>query len=414
MAENVTEFTTILYSMNLWNLSEAGNGTTSAPVQPCNPGYYEDVSKLLWKIIPPFLIIFGTTGNLLTVVVILRTMKKTSSTSLYLLTLAISDTAILWCGPLRNWISNVWDKDIRFLSDGACKIQLYLTYATIHFSSGLLVAITVERTINVVLPHKVKINCTRRKAGIVILLLFVFTFGINIVTPIIQGLEGYRGKTCAPTTKEYMDFRDNIWQWIDFCMAFAIPFIFLLSGNSMIIVYLYKSRDTHRKLSNRRGQSDGKSGGETTALFVLMIALCSIFLLTMFPVTGYQIYYPYRLEEIVELYGIQPIKVCEDYHYLLLQHAIVNIVGYTNATINFVLYVFIGPKFRNGLMQLFQCNSGHGRSGGLGRKIRKSSEDIKTRTTMLQTTFSHKSNDDSEDPFEFRKLTTAETSQTLE
>ncbi|XP_045163219.2 C-C chemokine receptor type 5-like [Mercenaria mercenaria] len=337
------------------SITGSGNRVNSTSAQPLPIGYYGETREFLWKIVPPILILCGTTGNTLTIIVTMR-MKKLSSTALYLLILAVSDTTILLCGPLKNWLKYAWGKDIRKLSDPSCKVQLYLTYASIHFSSWLLVAVTMERTISVVFPHKVNVNCTRRNACLIILTLFVFTFGVDAVVPATHSRVGYGGFSCAPTTKAYLNFRNNVWQWIDFCMAFAVPFIFLVLGNTVIIVKLYKSRVKWKQMSGSGRQKDGNLGRKDSAVYVLMLALCIIFLLTMAPVTVYQICSPYRLIEIFALYRIDRDAGWTEYQLHLLQHTIVNLVAYTNAAFNFVLYVFTGTKFRTELIRLFRSS----------------------------------------------------------
>ncbi|XP_060595662.1 growth hormone secretagogue receptor type 1-like [Ruditapes philippinarum] len=374
---------------DMLNESKTENTTSSPAKEDSSSVYYEDINVMLWKIVPPILIIFGTTGNTLTILVNLR-MKKITSTSLYLITLAISDTTILLCGPLRNWITYMWGKDIRKLSDGACRTQLYLTYASVHFSSWLLVAVTIERTISVVIPHKVKLSCTRKNAGITILAIFVFTFGVDAVIPVIQGLEGFGNKACAPTTAAYLKFRDDVWQWIDLCMAFAVPFFFLVTGNSIMIVTLCNSRRKRIAMSEFSIPGGNTTSRKDISIYVLMIALCCIFLLTMTPVVVYQIYSPYRLEELRALKKIDPVRAWEEYYLFLLQHTIVNLVTYVNAAMNFVLYVFTGTKFRTELTRLFCCNRTNGRVYMAGKTPKKTSEEIKTKTTSVSTTSSSK------------------------
>ena len=372
------------------NETETENTTSGTTAGNSSLENYDEIRLMLWKICPPILIVFGTTGNILTILVNMR-MKKITSTSLYLITLAVSDTTILFCGPLRNWVSYVWDKDIRAFSDAACRIQLYVTYASVHFSSWLLVAVTVERTISVVVPHKVKLSCTRRNAGLTIIALFIFTFGVDAVMPVIQGLEGYGGLKCAPTTEAFKKFRDDVWQWIDLCMAFAVPFVILVTGNTIMIVRLCISRRKRVTMGEYSVPNGASSSRKDITIYLLMIALCCVFLLTMTPVTVYQIYVPYRMKELLALKKTDSVRAWKEYKLFLLQHTIVNLVTYVNAAMNFVLYVFTGTKFRTELFRLF-CffNRSLGRVYVKGNIPKKTSTEVKTKTTSISTTPSSK------------------------
>ena len=104
--------------------TDSMNLTTRAPVRGDPPpiGYYGDTRIMMWKVIPPIIITFGIIGNILTVIVLIRQkIRCLSSTAIYLLALAISDSLILLSGPLRNWIKHIYDIDV------CCR------YVRIHF-----------------------------------------------------------------------------------------------------------------------------------------------------------------------------------------------------------------------------------------------------------------------------------------
>ncbi|XP_045160175.2 cysteinyl leukotriene receptor 1-like [Mercenaria mercenaria] len=360
-------------------------GPTPLPATPPPLGYYGETREMLWKVISPIIMVWGTVGNILIFIVLLRQKNKISSTALYLMALAVSDTIVLYTGPLRQWMKQTWNYDIRWQTDAGCKFQVYLTYASLHCSSWLLVAVTLERAVSVVFPHKVRIVSTKRTAMIAIFAIFMFTYGLNIFHLVIMGLKGYRTlQPCAPKTKEYLEFRDDIYVWIDFCVAFAAPFILLLIGNISIIVYLQKSRAKQKTMAAARGQTGASSARDTRSVSVLMVALCVIFCLTVTPASLFNAILPYKAEEINELFKTDPYKAWDDYQFLSFQHAIVNLVSYTNASFNFILYVFSGSKFRKELKAMVGCQEA-GTSGVFGSKS-KSPSNGKTTTTSVSAT----------------------------
>ena len=333
------------------------NVTTSRPLPRTPPpvGYYGDIRIMLWKILPPIIMTWGITGNILSIIILFRLARRSSitSTTLYLTALALSDIMILLCGPLRNWINQIWEKDVRYYSEASCKSQLFFTYFSIHLSSWLLVAITMERVISVVFPHKVRTRCTPRIATIIIVVILIVIGGFSLIHPIIQGLVTSRsGTQCTPRTEEYTEFRDNIYVWMDFCLSLGAPFLFLLIGNIIIIIQLTQSKRTQSRMNASRGEGK-RSGRDTRSLSILLISLSAIFLLTMTPVNVFAIAYRYKFEEIKKIKD--PYKQWYDFQYLLYQQAIVNLVGYTNASFNFILYVLTGSKFRKELVDMFRC-----------------------------------------------------------
>ncbi|KAH3690540.1 hypothetical protein DPMN_194247 [Dreissena polymorpha] len=84
-------------------------------------GYYGDMSALLWRVIPPILIVIGTIGNAVTIFVLLHTLELLSAL-------------------LPGCVFHTWRVDILGLST--------------HLFSWLIVAVTLERTACVLFPHK--------------------------------------------------------------------------------------------------------------------------------------------------------------------------------------------------------------------------------------------------------------------
>ena len=366
------------------------NGTTepSATRLPATPpplGYYGDTRVMIWKVVPPIIMLWGTVGNILTIIVMLKQKSKLSSTALYLIALAVSDTMVLYTGPLRNWIKEIWNYDMRHKSEASCKIQMYFTYVTVHCSSWLLVAVTIERAISVMYPHKVRIVSTKKTAAFAIATMVIFTYGIDIIIPVIMGLEGYnKPQICAPTTKEYVNLHYDIYHWIDFCMTYAFPFVFLLIGNTCIVVCLQNSRSKQKMMTSGHAQSGSSSTRDTRSVSVLMIALCVIFFLTITPVSIFtSVIIPREMERINELFKTDPYQAWDDYQFLTFQHAVVNLVSYTNAAFNFILYVFSGSKFRKELKSLIMCTSSNTTSGAFSTRTTKTS---KTASTSVSVT----------------------------
>ncbi|XP_052256396.1 tachykinin-like peptides receptor 86C [Dreissena polymorpha] len=257
-----------------------------------------------------------------------------TSTALFLFTLALSDTLIL-IGTLRDWVLYIWDIDIRMLNSPWCKAHLYLIYCSIHLSSWLMVAVTLERTACVLFPHKVRLMCSPRNAELIIVTIVLAVFGINIIIPVVFDVNGYLGRECTLSAKEYRDLWDYVYQWTDLTFSFGAPFILLLIWNVIIVVQLLRSRSRRQRMSIS-GQSR-----DTRQVSMLMIALCVLFV--------------YQLEKIDALKTVDPSTAWYDYQFLLFQATVVNLVGFFNATFYFAIYVFSGSKFRAELNSLLCC-----------------------------------------------------------
>ena len=121
------------------------------------------VAETVVKVGIPFIVTFGILGNLLSAATMLRKRFRSTSSSVYLLLLAISDTLyLLLNGMTRRWVSDYVVK--LYMSDMACQMNMASAIVVSCTSSWLLVAVMLERVIVTSLPHKAKWLATRWRA----------------------------------------------------------------------------------------------------------------------------------------------------------------------------------------------------------------------------------------------------------
>ena len=112
-------------------------------------------AKMTYVLIMSCVFILGLFGNTLILVVMCNQKFDKTSTSLYLSVLAVSDTSVLLSGPLITNISlHLFDLDLRKVHISLCWIFKFFIFWGRLFSSWCLVAITVERMLVVLKPHK--------------------------------------------------------------------------------------------------------------------------------------------------------------------------------------------------------------------------------------------------------------------
>ena len=98
----------------------------------------QDETSLLW-------IIFGTVGNLLSLMVLLRKKMRIHSTFTYLTLLALCDTFVLYFGLLRDYLA--YNYNINVNGVFFCKMHVFFFYFVLHMASWLLVAVNIDRLI---------------------------------------------------------------------------------------------------------------------------------------------------------------------------------------------------------------------------------------------------------------------------
>ncbi|KAK6188074.1 hypothetical protein SNE40_004336 [Patella caerulea] len=325
------------------------NTSNSSNVLSMNDYPEYKASVLIWKICSPVLIIIGTIGNLLSILVLTQKNMRKSSVSIYLTVLSIVDILVLYTGLLRQTIRYHLNLDIRELSVLSCKINTWLVYFTLDMSVWLLVAVTGERIISVWFPHRVRYACTNVSSSIVISIVGIILLAVN--SHFLYGIgdaikEHGEVSKCESLWENYNNFVWHIWPWVDLCFFCLVPFTILIIGNASIIIKVCSSRKNLRRLNTlpantKRNEVYRK---QTSSMTLMLLCLNMVFLTCTSPISVYLVGEPYWTADL-SAHG-------EAQHALIW--AIVNILMYTNNSINFLLYCISGTRFREELKNIFR------------------------------------------------------------
>ena len=335
--------------------------------------------ELIWQIVPPILIILGSVGNCLSILVLTRRCIRSSTTALYLTVLAFSDLFVLYTGLLRQWLIYLFEVDVREVSEFGCKLNIWLVYSSLDFSAWILIVVTLERVISAWFPHNAKTLCTKKWA--ISLLVAVAVFILLLNAHLLYGMVFIYSVTkdgrqdvekCIEINEDYRNFFNVSWPWIDFCAFCFIPFTVLVIGNALILFKVLKS---HRKVKSRvvpsihsgnRATATSKHVSKQSSMTAMLFTLNVVFLLSTSPISIYNIGYPYWSE------NVSAHKIAQ----LDFWWAIVNMLMYMNNSLNFLLYCLSGTKFRREVVQIF-CSW---RQGGNASNFQRSAQSSYTRT----------------------------------
>ena len=347
-------------------------------------------SQWIWKVVPPVLIVLGSIGNILSIVVLTRKSIRNSITPL-LTFLAFSDILVLYTGLLRQWIYYTFDYDIRHFNEIVCKIHLWLVYTCLDLSAWIIMALTVDRVIATWWPFRARRLCTRTGAikvvaTIVVFLLIVnshFLYGVANKTHTGNNGTVIKEEKCVPVYEDYFEFLVNVWMIFDLLKLCLVPFTVILVGNICIVVKLMKSQ---RRLTNMNESSirHRSSSAAVSSLTVMMLVLSTMFLITTLPFSVYIIgeHYWGQTEDT------QTVATLE------LWWAIVNMLMYTNNCVNFLLYCLSGSRFRKEARQLFcVCHRKGSNAQGVLATVTK--PDVVTDMTVQPTDHRHRRTDTS-------------------
>ena len=316
--------------------------TTSQLPENIQESYLSLVSKDIKMVCPPMLVIIGVIGNILTLLILGKKKNRRSQSIVFLLALAVSDILVLTTGNLSEWIRIMWKVDIRSSNGLVCKLHIFLTYFSIHFSSWILVLFTAERTISVLAPHKVRLWCNRSKErkSVFVLAIILACLNGHFLVGMVHKYNPYTLRYCAGISASYINFLNDVYTIVDVCVSFIVPAAFIITGNTIILIKLARRTGSQQKMT--------ASASSKHPLTMILVLLNVMFILSMGPSAIYLVFLPSLIEKQTNL------------DLIFLIYDIVNLFAGLNAAINFILYILSGSRFRNEVKAIFCCRPAQG------------------------------------------------------
>lgn len=133
-----TPLLTQMVNLTQSTITATTDTTSSDQVKRKVMRFLTEETSLVW-------IIFGTIGNLLTLLVLCKPRMRKHSTFTYLTILSLCDTFVLYFGLFRDYLVYKYKYDID--GDFICKFHVFFFYFVLHMASWLLVAVNIDRLI---------------------------------------------------------------------------------------------------------------------------------------------------------------------------------------------------------------------------------------------------------------------------
>ena len=220
-----------------------------------------------------------------------------------------------------------------------------------HSGPILSLSMTFDRVYSIIRPHKAASFNTVKRAKITIVSIIIFSSLFNV--PYLFIIKN-NGPECIA---DLVKFEKKLFFWVSYVVQFVIPFISLLSMNS-VIIHTLRTRSL-LKISNKeakvQGQSQGQNKGQIskdksseTQIFLTLLLVAFSFFILITPLYAFVLF-----TQFVD-FNKSTKTFAEFYIFYQVMHK----MYYTNNAINFFLYVISGQKFRNDLIGLLKCSHG--------------------------------------------------------
>ncbi|XP_023222988.1 growth hormone secretagogue receptor type 1-like [Centruroides sculpturatus] len=220
------------------------------------------------------------------------------------------------------------------------KIVPYVEMSAAHGSVLTILAISFERYYAICQPLKAGYTCTKVRAMIIILTIWMVA--LTVTSPVLifteYDFESYLDGSMVPVC---LTLVQTFWQRIYFFIIvftfFAIPLFILL------IVYTYIARHLMMDTSELSSSSERLQMRARTQVVFMLIAVVLSFFFCLLPFRIFIIYVMLTSSEQLQSLGMEA-------YYCLLYFC--RLMLYTNSALNPILYNVISSKFRESFLRL--------------------------------------------------------------
>ena len=216
-----------------------------------------------------------------------------------------------------------------------CRIATSFAWSASLCSTLFILSMTFDRFIGIIMPHKAASFNTVKRAKITIVCIVIFSILFNI--PYLYTITN-EGRECVPDVKGTAKI---FYYWLTYVVQFIIPFVSLLTMNSIIIHTLRKraSSDLGSQVQGQRVKTSEKQ------VYAILLLVAFSFFILVTPL------YAFTLYSTFVNYTESP----RTFAGFFLFYNVIHKLYFTNNGINFFLYVISGQKFRTDLRKLFKC-----------------------------------------------------------
>ncbi|XP_046543796.1 probable G-protein coupled receptor B0563.6 [Haliotis rubra] len=302
----------------------------------------------------PILTILGTTGNVLSCIVLMIQGLK-DSTNIFLFVLTVSDTGNLLTNGIRR-VECILGKFDALLGMNYYMVTLpqmkVITIIFSRFTGVITMLISLERCIAVTRPMKVRIWFTTKRVWIMIIALIVvvltlisptfFTMQLNWTThPITKAPMAYVSLTDF-YTKNIVVMNWYLSVFLTIMFRF-IPVVFIFTTSVTIIIALRKSTAFQKATSSAKDE-------KLTRVTRMMLTICISYVIFNIPASIHQAF--------VFLYPEYNLRGSEKNVFYLVS-AFGQLAEATNSAWNFVLYFALSEKFASTLKRVlcYSCRN---------------------------------------------------------
>ncbi|XP_045194328.1 thyrotropin-releasing hormone receptor-like [Mercenaria mercenaria] len=304
---------------------------------------YSSLYRIISLTINIILFLVGIVGNILVVIVVVRTRSMRTPTNCYLMSLAVADCLVLMSATLPAIPETFYQIDEWPFGRVMCSLLVFLQYLGVDTSALSITAFTMERYIAICHPLRSQTMCTVKRAKRIIAGIWIF--GILYCSPwlgLTVLLQERRAHTLVDVCRVRLKREQyTAYYMTDLILFYIIPLLIAAVLYGLIARILFKtniSQDSSDVVMNGK-RSRKRQITSRMQVVRMLVVIVFVFMTTWMPYRTMVVYNSIAQKKYLDLW------------FLMFSRTMV----YINSAINPILYNAMSVKFRRAFKRILCC-----------------------------------------------------------
>ncbi|PVD18556.1 hypothetical protein C0Q70_21106 [Pomacea canaliculata] len=227
-----------------------------------------EAAEVAWRVGIPFLIILGTIGNVLIIVVIYRSKLMPWKMASYLVVMAVSDLLGLYLSVTMKWLQHHYDGGSWYLHKSVCKMATWMLHSSKTGSTWTLVAMVTQQTLTLLWPHRLHPMFTPKAVRLLLSGLVTVALALNaqfLYFSTVVDVRVNEGVILKQCRENYDEVATSTSLVVHSVVAHCLPVVMLLVDDVVLVARIV----TSRRLPAARGEEHTVARGVKTSSMTL-------------------------------------------------------------------------------------------------------------------------------------------------
>ncbi|XP_041109931.1 apelin receptor-like [Polyodon spathula] len=279
-----------------------------------------------------FVFMFGTTGNIFVIYIMLRKKRKRRLADIFITHLAFADLVFLITLPL--WVVSLALNNRWPFGDFFCKFACYVISVNMFSSIFFMTCMSIDRYMTIVLSMDTRAMRTKRYTQIMIVIVWVLSIGLGIQAFFFRSVnEKHNLKYCS----EVSSVAKTLFSLFTRVIAFLLPFLIITVCYAFIAVKLNR----HFTRINNEWKKQRRS-------IKIGLWIVAMFVISWLPFNILTTIRTFNKSKHIELSSENAYKIDSALSFTTC-------LAFSNSCVNPIIYVVFDGYFQKCFLKVFPC-----------------------------------------------------------